>query len=254
MIWHKSWVEARWRFLIGLFLLMCSSTAVRFAYPRIMELLPLVPSVNVNSELGRRIREQAELVIQYRGYVWSQWFRQNLPQIWTIFAAVLGSGGLLARSADAALFTLSLPVSRERWVAVRAAAGLAELFVMALVPSLLIPLLSPAVGQTYDLRDTAVHSTCVFLGGAVFFSMAFALSTIFNDLWRPLLLVLAIAVVLAVFEPIFPGLSQYSVFRIMAAETYFRTGHLPWTGLLLTSIVSAALLYGAAINVARQDF
>ena len=40
----------------------------------------------------------------------------------------------------------------------------------------------------------------------------------------------------------------------MSAEVYFRGGGLPWLGLLASAAVSAAMLYGAARNIARQDF
>jgi hypothetical protein len=98
MLWYKSWLETRWRFLIGLALLVCSAAVVVFTYPKVVKLLPLVPSLDVSGEIGRRIREAAELSREYRGYVWSQWFRQNLAQTWTLFAALLGTGGLSAQT------------------------------------------------------------------------------------------------------------------------------------------------------------
>jgi hypothetical protein len=111
MLWYKAWLETRWRFLIGLGLLVCSAGATVFAYPKVLELLKMVPTVELSGELGRRINEAAILARDYRGYVWSNWFRQNLMQMWTIFAVLLGTGGLLSQvSGGGALFTLSLPV------------------------------------------------------------------------------------------------------------------------------------------------
>src|SRR5258707_3470285 len=159
MLWYKAWLETRWRFLIGLGLVLCSAGATVFAYPKVLELLKMVPTADLSGELGRRINEAAILARDYRGYVWSNWFRQNLMQMWTIFAVLLGTGGLLSQvSGGGALFTLSLPASRPRLLAVRAATGLVELLVLAVVPSLLIPLLSPAVGPTSGLGGTLVHS------------------------------------------------------------------------------------------------
>jgi hypothetical protein len=80
---------------------------------------------------------------------------------------------------------------------VRAATGLAELLVLALVPTLLIVVLSPAIGERYSLVDLGVYGVCLFLGGAVFFSLALLLSTVFDDLWRPLLLICAVGFALA---------------------------------------------------------
>jgi len=234
---------------------MCSAGGVVLVYPQVMKLMPLVPSLAVSGELGRRVREAAELARDYRGYVWGQWFRQNLPQMGTLFAALLGTGGLVSESSGrGVLFTLSLPTSRTRLIGVRVAAGLAELFTVVFVPSLLIPLLSPAVGETYGVGDALIHSACLFIGGAVFFSLAFLFSTMFDDLWRPLLLALAAAGALWLFELALRDLVPYSIFRVMSAEVYFRTGQLPWLGLLACAAASAAMLYGAAINMARQDF
>ena len=255
MLWYKSWLETRWRFVIGLALLMCSAGAIVLIYPRVMELLPLVPAANAGGELGQRIREAAELSRDYRGYVWSQAFRQNLTQMITLFAVLLGTGGLLAEaSGGAASFTLSMPVSRNRLLGIRAAAGLAELLVLALIPALLIPLLSPAVGETYGVGHALIHGLCLFVAGAVFFSLAVLLSTIFGDLWSPLLLALFIAVAIGIWEQLARGVSSYSIFGVMSGETYFRAGRLPWAGLFLSAALSAAMLFGASVNFSRRDF
>jgi hypothetical protein len=255
MLWYKSWLETRWRFLIGLALLILSAAGAVFAYPKVMQLMPLVPSIDVSGALGRRIREGAELVRTYRGYVWSQFLRQNMTQMLTLFAVLLGTGGLLSQtSGGGALFTLSLPASRSRLLGVRAATGLAELLALAFVPALLLPALSPAIGQTYGIGDALVHGTCLFIAGTMFFSLAFVLSTVFGDVWRPALIACGVAMVLSLGDPFLSVPSGYSVFRLMNGEVYFRGGGLPWPGLLASAAASAAMLYGAARNIARQDF
>ena len=84
MLWYKSWLETRWRFLIGLGLSVCSAVSVVLFYPRMMELMALVPNVDVGGELGRKIRESVELAREYRGYVWTQWFGRNQMQMSTL--------------------------------------------------------------------------------------------------------------------------------------------------------------------------
>jgi ABC-type transport system involved in multi-copper enzyme maturation permease subunit len=255
MLWYKSWLETRWQFLIGLVVLMLSATATVLAYPKVMQLMPLAGTIDAGGELGRRIREGVELARSYRGYIWSQAFRQNLTQMGTVFAALLGSGSPLSQgSRGAVLFTLSLPASRNRLLGIRAAAGLTELLVLAFVPSVLLTVFSPAIGQSYGIGNALVHGVCLFIAGAVFFSLAFLLSTLFSDLWRPWLLACSVALVLALCEPFIPELSRYSIFRVMSGEVYFRSGGLPWLGLLTSAAVSMAMLYVATRNVARQDF
>jgi hypothetical protein len=251
MLWYKSWLDTRWRFLIGLGLLLCSAAGSVIAYPQVLKLIPLVPA-HIDGVLGERIRETVELSRSYHGYIWSHWFRQNLSQTGTLFAVLLGTAGLLTQSGGS-LFTLSLPVSRKRLIGVRAATGLAELFVLAFVPTLAIPLFSPLISQSYGLSPALIHGLCMFIAASLFFNLAFLLSTVFSDAWRPLLIALALAFALALFEQLSRS-PAIGVFQVMSAEAYFRGGNLPWAGLLATAALSAVLYYGAALNFARRDF
>jgi len=254
VLWYKSWRDTRWRFFVALGVLTLSGTGVVLIYPRVLALVPLVPSSDAGGELGQRIREIAQLSREFRGYIWAQWFRQNVRQEWTVVSALLGTGGLVAQGSTGALFTLSLPVSRNQLVAVRAAAGLAELLIVALTVALLLPIVAPVVGQRYAVTDAVAHALCMFAAGAVFFSLACLLSTSFDDPWRPLLIAVLAAAVLGACETVFRGLQPYSVFAVMSGDVYFRTGHLPWIGILASSGVSAALLFVATVNLARRDF
>ena len=173
----------------------------------------------------------------------------------SFFAVLLGTGGLLSQaSGSGALFTLSLPVSRNRLLAVRTATGLAELAALAFVPILMLPLISPAVGGHFGIVDALVHGACLFVAGSVLLSLASLLSTVFHDTWRPVLIACACAAVLGIAEAFFGTMARYSLFGVMSGETYFRDGGVPWLGLLASAAVSAAMLFAASRNLARQDF
>src|SRR5262245_24110875 len=173
MLWYKAWLETRWRFLIGVGLLTVSACGTVLYYPQVMRLMPMANSIDVSGEIGRRIKEGVELASSYRGYIWSQWIGQSVSQMGTLFAILLGSGSPIAQgSPGATMFTLSLPASRNRLLGIRTATGLAEWFVIALVPSLTVPLLSPAVGQSYTIASALIHAACIFVAGAMFFSLA----------------------------------------------------------------------------------
>src|SRR5258708_22565271 len=154
MIWYKSWLETRWRLLIGLALLLCSAAGSVLVYPEVLRLLPAVP-VNLTGELGRRVREAADLARSFRGYVWSNWFRQNLSHGVTLFAALLGTAGLLSNSRGA-LFTLSLPLSPRRLFALRAATGPAQAFILPIASSPLPSALSSALRASPHLSPPAL--------------------------------------------------------------------------------------------------
>jgi ABC-type transport system involved in multi-copper enzyme maturation permease subunit len=256
MLWYKAWLDTRGRFLIGALLLPCAATFMVLAYPRVMGLLPAMPRVDTTGPVGRQIGEALELMRDYRGYVWSQWFRQTPTNVGALFAALLGTGGLVTSAAGggAALFTLSLPATRQRLIAVRAASGLAQWFALALAASLVIPLVSPIVGQTYAVGTALVHGLCLFVGGSVIYSFALLLSTFFSDLWRPWLITLAATVPVAFAEQMSPELSRFGLFGVMTGQHFFRTGSVPWLGLLGAAAVSVALLYAAALIFDRRDF
>jgi ABC-type transport system involved in multi-copper enzyme maturation permease subunit len=256
MLWHKVWLETRSRFAIALALLVVMAVAAVFEYPAVSRLISHGGvRVDPNGALGRVVADALSIEKDFRGFIWVQWHRQNLTQMWTLFAAILGSGGLLPRgTASGVLFTMSLPVSRQRLIAVRAAAGLAELLILATLPTLFIVLLSPLIGESYRVIDVLVYGICLFLGGAVFYSLALLLSTVFDDFWRPLLLACSLAFALGLGALVLNDLPPFSVFQVMSAESYFRSGQVPWFGLFVSSALSVGLLYGAAASFEQRDF
>ena len=256
MLWYKSWLETRWRFLIGLVLLMFSVAGTVLAYPQVVKLLPLAPTIDVGGEIGRRIREAAELARNYRGYVWSQWFRQNLPQMWTLFAVLLGTGGLLSqasgrrRAVHAVAAGLAQPPARRPGRDGAGGAAGARLRPLA-------PAAAALAGRRADLRrrrrarprrvpvrrrrpcSSAWRSCCPRCSATC---------------GVRLLIVLLRGGRAGALRAVLPDLSRYSLFRVMSGEVYFRGGGLPWLGLLASAAVSAAMLYAAIRNIARQDF
>jgi ABC-type transport system involved in multi-copper enzyme maturation permease subunit len=249
MLWHKAWVDTRWRFLIGLGVLIASALACVFGYRYVQEIL----AANSKGPLPAEISSVAELSNSFRGYVWIQFVRQNLLQLWTVFAVLFGAEGLISQRRGA-LFMLSLPVSRRRLCAVRAATDLAELCVLALIPMLLISLAAPAAGHSYALADAVVHGIGIFAGGAVFYCLALLLATAFVDRWRPIVISLALAVLLYLGTRLMPALAPFGPVSVMAGDTYFRTGAPAWAALSAWLLCSAALLYLAVRQIVERDY
>jgi hypothetical protein len=258
MLWHKAWLETRGRFLGGLALSVIVGLGVIYDFRATERLLPLVrnmdpAALDTSGPLGAVLKESLEAQQTFRGFVWWQWYRQNMTYLVVIFGALLGAGGLLAKSGAAPLFTLSLPVSRSRLIGSRAAIGLAELLALAIVPSLVLPLLAPSIGQSYSVRDVLAHGACMFVAGSVFFSLAALLSNDYTDIWRPVLIACIVAAALGMLEYV-PAIAPYGIFHVMNGETYYRQAGLPWIGLLVSAGISATLLRTAAVNLAHRDF
>jgi ABC-type transport system involved in multi-copper enzyme maturation permease subunit len=254
MLWHKAWLETRWRFITALLILTVMSGAKVYEYVVTLRMMPLAESVlsGDNSPLGAALRDAVAVQREFRGFIWYNTFRDNLTTMGVLFAVLLGCGGLMAESKKgSALYTLSLPITRKQLLGIRTATGLAQCFAIAMIPPLIIPLLAPAIGQRFSVIDSLAHGLCLFFVGALFFSLASFLSTMFGDIWRPLLIAFVIACGAVLVQVVAPDLG---LFRVMSGETYFRTGALPWTGFLTTAVLASALLYSAAETLERRDF
>jgi ABC-type transport system involved in multi-copper enzyme maturation permease subunit len=254
MLWHKAWRETRSRFIAALVILTLMSGAKVYEYVVTLRMMPLAESVlsGDNSPLGAALRDAIAVQREFRGFIWYNSFRDNLTMMGVLFAVLLGCGGLMAEAKKgSAFFTLSLPVTRTQLLGARVGTGLAQCLTIAMIPPLVIPLLAPAIGQQFSVIDALAHGLCLFFVGALFFSLASFLSTLFGDIWRPLLIAVFIACLAALLQF---GVPQLGVFRVMSGEDYFRHGTLPWMGFVTTAVLASALLYSARETLERRDF
>jgi hypothetical protein len=255
MLWKKAWLETRSRFIAGVLILTVMTGVKVYEYVVTLRAMPAAESVLSgagNTPLGNAIRDAIAVQREFRGFIWYTAYRDNLTTMGVLFAVLLGCGGLLAEARKgSALFTLSLPVTRRQLLGARTATGLAQCFVIAMIPPLAIPLLAPSVGQQYSIVDALAHGLCLFFVAALFYSLASFLSTVFGDFWRPMLIAFFIACVAAMAQFAAP---EFGLFRVMSGEAYFRNGTLPWMGFVTTAVLASALLYSAAETLERRDF
>ncbi|HJQ69566.1 MAG TPA: hypothetical protein VKA70_11365 [Blastocatellia bacterium] len=252
MLWYKYWLETRWRFFLGLALLTGFAAMAVLTEPLVSTAMEGFE--DPGGRIGEFLREQIMISKTYDGYVWQQWFSKNLITWWIFFAIFIGAGGLVTESTrGTALFTLSLPVTRRRLHAVRAATGAIELALLALVPSLLIPLFSLLIGESYSVWTIIVYVMFTILGGAVFFALTILLTTIFSDV-KPMLIGIAVALIVTFIPQFFKELAPYSVLNVMIGGSYFHTGEPPWAGLAVSLAVAAAMFYVSLRIIERRDF
>jgi len=254
MLWYKAWLDTRWRFVTGFVLLVCGAWLAVFGYPQVSHLLQSAPAVDTTTPLGRQVQELVQVSRGFRGYVWSQWYRQSGVELGTLFAVLLGSGGLAAHAGRGELYTLSLPARRSDLLIARATMGLVQLFLLTFVPSIVIAAAAPAIGQQFGIASAFAHATCLFTAGASFFSLALLLSTSYGDVWRPMLIAGAAAVAIALSEIGYPPSIRFRLLRLMSGDVYFRTGQVPWVALAAAATLSAALIAIATVNLNRRDF
>ena len=258
MLWHKAWRETRGRFITAVIVLTVMTGSNVYEYLATQKLLPQPQRDDRNTgggsnRAGPRDSRGDRDPEGFSRLLWYRVFRDNLTQMGVFFAILLGCGGLLHESSKgSALFTLSMPVTRKQLLGARTGTGLAQLLRDLDHPSARD--LDPGADRSASDSASSTRSRtalCIFFVAAVFYSLAAFLSTLFADIWRPLLIAIGIACALAFASFVAP---QLNIFSVMNGESYFRTGSLPWMGFVTSAVIATALLYSAAETLERRDF
>jgi hypothetical protein len=246
MLWYKAWRESRVRFLLSLAVLaiLCFGLMYR-------------------ARTGFPPAEQPNLT--YTAWVWGSIYGNLNPTVFVMLAMMLGLGGLQRERFGTAAFTLSLPVKRNRLVAVRAAVGLLQVAVLSLVPALTIPALSPFLTGQFYPETQALHFTLLYWSwGAIAFSVGFVWSSLFGGEFTGTALCVITPVVYRILVQNSPVLRRFpaaNYANFMSGLPFIEspvkvliTKPLPLMSLLFLTATAAGLVACAALITRRRDF
>ena len=193
----------------------------------------------------------------FREYINSQIFEGLGKGLFVLLIIFLGMGGLLReRGRHTAVFTLSLPVSRTRLMGTQIAVALAELLLLALLPALLLQLLSPLVDRPYPLADALRFGLLRFVCGAVIVATTFLLSVLLKGEYTA---VVGCYLALALDGMVSNLLRPYptNILRILDARWEQRvpdlSGPLPWMLLSILLLIALTLFAAATRITERQE-
>jgi ABC-2 type transport system permease protein len=238
MLWYKSWLETRSRFLISLLVAVALCSLV--VYHGDQDAIP-------NTTLAYYYN-----VLQ-GGHV-------LLCMMWVMSVTLLTMGGLLREKAvGTAPFTLALPVSRTRLMAVRISVVLGEAMALVIVPWAAMFLIGSLTGKTHSIQQAFFHMALLAGGGMVFFGTALLTSSLVEgEYTAPVVTfgaVLGISVVLSS-----SSLHVYSPMEFIAGaefldrHTRLLTGPIPWMRVAVSILISALLVAISAKAVQARDF
>jgi ABC-2 type transport system permease protein len=244
-LWYKAWRESRARFLASAatMALMCA-TFVLF-----------------HRDIGSGMSDEP---LSYSAYLWHITYKGYLRDLFLLITIFLGLGGL-ARERDLGCvgFTLALPTSRSRLVATRAATGVLEVVLLALLPALLLPALSPIVAQTYPPSQAFEFAVLWATVGALTYAMGLLASVLFGGEYTAPIAACAglfgysLLADMSVAEPYLTEIHDVMSGTDMpyfSSSTAMLTGPLPWSSLLAISFGAAALIGIGVFVTDRQDF
>jgi hypothetical protein len=224
MLWHKGLLETRWRLL---FVLAWEGLFLGLAYLRGVKTLDSFSAVLIG---GAWLGAFVPILLAGAGI-------NTQPA----FQAAKGLHG-------STLFTLSLPVSRPRLLAVRASLGWLEMAVAIGAWScgvwFLFPILRAATsgGEAFEYAGTLV----VCASGL--YSISLLLATFLDDLWRLYGSMLAFGALWLILNKTAPA--AVNIFRGMGEASPLLTHTMPWTAMGV-SLALAASLFLVAVKVVQ---
>ena len=245
MLWYKAWRESRVRFVL-------SAVALAFI---------CVSFVFFRRDASDAISNEQ---MSYPAYIWRTTYKGYLRELFMILVMLLGLGGLMRERENRTVrFTLALPVSRWRLLATRTLVGLAQVFLLATLPAIVLPVVSPFIGQAYPSSQAWAFAILWVIVGSLIFAMGLLASVLFSgEFTAPVAAIL--------------GLTAYSfladlrrverylidIHNVMSGidmpyftvRTGVLTGPLPWATLFAVLLATAALIAIGAGITNRQDF
>ena len=244
MLWYKAWRESQARFLLS----ACTIAGLCVVFV-------LFHSQGAASAYRSRT---------YVEYIWRIVYKGYLREIFALLALLLGVGGLRReRDYGTAGFTLTLPVSRLRLVSIRAAMGLSEIALLSFLPVIVIPALSPLVGQVYPWTQALEFGLLWAAGGSFLFVIGFLASILFAGEYTAAVVAVTVTLGYSVVADR-PFVQRYviDVHDLMSGtgthhfqpDVFLLVGPLPSAALsiILLIVCSSVLLAGCITQ--RQDF
>jgi ABC-2 type transport system permease protein len=247
MVWYKVWRESRIRFGLGI----GAVAALCLAY------------VLLERRLMPALLQERPMVHTYAQYMYWKVFGGAVRGVTQLLCLLLGLGGLQRDRKQGTLAkTLALPVSRTRWIATRAAVGMAEVVVLTLLPVVVLWAGSPLVGERFSPAQSLPFVPLWIAGGMLTFAISFLSSVIFQSEYTAL----AAAYVAYVFYLVGTHYPKLRAYPLNAGDLmsgwlgHFINPHtLAWSGAMpmaiLCGFVAAALILLTTANciAMRQD-
>ena len=242
MIWRKAWLESRGRFL-----------------PMAVVLAVTVFAAILDAE-RQMARYDTKPPITFTRYV-SIVYGGHIQLVWVASCILLGLGGLLREQAlGIAQYSLALPISRQRWMAVRAVLGMAEAAVLALVPVIVIPAAAAMIGRSYPPLQALNFSMLLLSAGIVFlFVSIFYSSLLPGDFAAVSLGGISFYFVFNAQNYFYSWFPRFNMSRLLSGFEFIdlRTGFLtawPWDGIIGSMAIAGVSFWGAVQLIRGRDF
>jgi hypothetical protein len=240
VLWYKFWLEGRNRFavlLVGLVLF-----AILFLFYG-------------NDQIGRQTGRDFRQLLFFE--------QQYVVALWMLGVVLIGMGGLLREQVNGSVaYTLALPVSRMRIVAVRFGIGLLESIMLGTAPWLAIAAVSRLTGHSFPIGQAGTYVLLLIGGGIFYFGLSMFVSCLVEgEYTAPLVAYGLIVSLLGLFRGLM-WLRPFDPWRFMSGIDFINQDTwiisvpfpFPWLALLASASCALLMLIIAVRVTQRRDF
>lgn len=246
-MWKKEFRAGRWKLAAGLpiFILTAISVPLMFEYA--------VSFMN-SGTVPEFAKGQADLLKDFRYFIWSQWFGKNLSQLGSLIAVIFGSGIVSSEVARKTIqFILTKPIRREDIYTVKYVVNLVNIALIAVLSSLALYITLLAANRTYPGVDLIGQTVLTVAGLSVVYSIAVFFSTVFDQGMKSALVSLLVVFLLNISGWV-PFLQKYSLFYHATGPGIFSGQGFPLVTLVVLGAISIVLYYLGRKRFVNRDF
>jgi Ca2+/Na+ antiporter len=227
MLWYKSWLETRFRLVF------------------VLAVVALTLSVQLTG--GNKVDVRA-LVFMAGMSVW-------------LICVFLGAAGIVTQQSlqaakglhGSTLFTLTMPVSRFRLLAVRASLGWLEMAGGIGWICCLLWFLFPVIRGRATAREMVDYAAVLIVCGSVFYCITVLLATFLDDLWRVWGSFICYGAIWLLASKI-PAPASVNIFLAMGDGSPVLAHTMPWTAMGFALGLAAVLLFAAFKVVQHREY
>ena len=238
MLWYKAWIETRARFIAALFGITFIVGLVVYHFESVMEPSTLFSDLFISRT------------------------EQFLMGMWMLSVILFAMGGLAREKATSISdFTLALPVSRVRLLAIRIAVGVFETIFAALAPWIAILAITHHFEKPFPMSQAALYLLLLISGGLVYFGLAVLISTIIEGEYTAPAVAYGVTLLTVVLFNNTDITDRYLNIGKFASggflfdrRTYLLRPEIPWLGLTACWAVVALLLFLSFVATDRYEF
>ena len=253
----KEFIEARWKAIIGSVVAVLAAAALASTYDLIKTRL----AGRLTGSAAQQIPSQLQGTIQqltgsYDGYLWSQWFSKNGPEILAILAAALGAS-LIASEVNKGtiFFLLSKPVSRDRVLLTKYLVSACILLGVLLLSSAAMLIAAAVVDHPQNVGGVLISTLLLWLGMLFILGLALLFSVLCHDVLRPLIFALLLTLLLS-FPGIIPNttLTDWNLTSYWSNFAAYQGTMFPLKALLICLIAALVPLALAIVLFRKQAY